>query len=194
MMDHARVTVGGQMIKQIAKFLYHVGRSKVDRKHALKYNRDFVDTTALLLNLSEEEKDEFADVILDLSDKWEYEPEELAEASYYLASSGVDVEEYKRYLTMSMKLADMTLCDLNVAVDALVSISTVYKEQSLDKIISHITTVVWETQLTEEEVIQIYEMLGPHVDDFDFIASDIIKAYPGGDVPDARDITVERLK
>lgn len=191
-MDHARVTGGGQMIKQIAKLLYHFGRSKVDRKHALKYNRDFVDTTALLLNSSEEEKDELADIILDLSDKFGREPEELAEATYYLASSGVDVDDYKKYLTMSIKLADMTLCDMNVAVDGLVSLSIIYDEH-LDKIISHITSVVWKTQLTEKEVIQIYEMIGPHADDFDFIEFDIVEVYPG-DVPDARNITVKRLK
>jgi hypothetical protein len=175
----SRIRTICQLLPSVA---YHFVRSKVDRKHRLKYSDEFVQTQAVV-GPSVYSEDELADLLLGMGDMTGREPEELAEACYYLTSSGVG-DNLSLYLHHAIVLSDVAGCPLEVAADILTDLAAFYQVDidRLDRVTAAIQLIVDETPLTASEGASILQRVDVVVARSDTgivdVAWDVVDAYP----------------
>lgn len=149
------------ILRTLARFLYHSGRSKINRRHRLKYTDEFAQATAIM-NQSKLDKDELTDTVLDLADQSEYSETELAEATYYLAAAGLD-EDIPDALPRVVELAEFGLCTPQTAAESLAPLLVLFDRDpdgtsSMVRDIAHLTT---KTKLAAKDVTHVIEAVAP---------------------------------
>lgn len=181
------------LLKRLAKVVYHGGRSKVDRRHRLKYTTDFMRVMAVAgqANVSE---DELTDAILDMADGSQYGDDEIVEATYCLACIGLD-EEIPDVLPHTVTLAKRADCGLPEAADALATVLTLFGIEVTDAhaTVLDLTGTVWMTCLDIDDVVAILTVAAPPypstenisdvLDDLVDIHYDLINEYPEDELP-----------
>lgn len=167
-------------LKTLARLAYHATRSKVDRRHRLKWTTEFTQSTAIMPRDTLDE-DALADALIELADHSNYSETELADAVFYFSSAGLD-EDIPIQLENAVLLADVALCDLSTAADGIATLSAIFDLGADDsyRASGSITRVIRSTPMTPSDAIHVFERVGSvaiHLDKTpEGVAGDIIHA------------------